>query len=60
MVFGQVISGQDLVRQLEELPVDKNSRPLQDVTISNCGELVRQVKGALANNNIRSEIKIYI
>lgn len=45
VVFGEVISGQDLVRQLEDLPVDRNSRPLQDAVISNCGELVRQLKG---------------
>ncbi|TMW39953.1 hypothetical protein DOY81_014967, partial [Sarcophaga bullata] len=44
VVFGEVISGQDLVRQLEDLPVDRNSRPLQDAVISNCGELVRQLK----------------
>lgn len=44
-MFGHVVSGQDLVRQLEQLPVDRNSRPLQDAVISNCGELIRQVKG---------------
>lgn len=47
MVFGHVISGHDLVRQLEQLPVDRNSRPLQDAVISNCGELVRQIKGTI-------------
>uniref|UniRef100_A0A182M375 peptidylprolyl isomerase n=1 Tax=Anopheles culicifacies TaxID=139723 RepID=A0A182M375_9DIPT len=44
VVFGHVVSGQDLVRQLEQLPVDRNSRPLQDAMVSNCGELVRQMK----------------
>lgn len=39
------MSGQDLVRQLEDLPVDRNSRPLQDAVVANCGELVKQVKG---------------
>lgn len=47
VVFGHVVSGHDLVRQLEQLPVDRNSRPLQDATISNCGELVRLVKGEI-------------
>lgn len=47
VVFGHVVSGQDLLRQLEQVPVDKNSRPLEDVTIINCGELIRQVKGEL-------------
>lgn len=45
VVFGHVVSGQDLVRQLEQLPVDRNTRPLQDAVINNCGELIRQVKG---------------
>ncbi|XP_055549480.1 peptidyl-prolyl cis-trans isomerase G [Wyeomyia smithii] len=44
VVFGHVVSGHDLVRQLEQLPVDRNSRPLQDAVVTNCGELIRQVK----------------
>lgn len=44
VVFGRVVGGVDVVRQIEALPVDGNSRPLQDVKISRCGELVRQVK----------------
>lgn len=44
VVFGHVVSGHDLVRQLELLPVDRNSRPLQDAVVANCGELVRQIK----------------
>lgn len=50
VVFGHVVSGHDLVRQLEQLPVDRNSRPLQDATISNCGELVRLLKGELCGS----------
>jgi len=45
VVFGRVVSGGDVVRQIENLPVDANSRPLQDAKIVKCGELVRQVKG---------------
>jgi len=44
VVFGHVVAGHDLVRQLEQLPVDRNSRPLQDAVISNCGQLVKQIK----------------
>jgi len=39
-VFGHVISGQAVVKQIEGLPVDKRSRPLQDAKVINCGELV--------------------
>lgn len=41
VVFGHVVSGATLVRQLEALAVDRNARPLQDVTVSNCGQLVK-------------------
>lgn len=45
VVFGRVVGGIDVVRQIEALPVDANSRPLQDVRVARCGELVRQIKG---------------
>ena len=38
------------MRQIESLPVDTNSRPLQDAKIVKCGELVRQVKGIIVIN----------
>ncbi|KAJ8920399.1 hypothetical protein NQ315_005265 [Exocentrus adspersus] len=44
VVFGRVIGGFDVVKQIEALPVDGNSRPLQDAKIIKCGELVKQVK----------------
>lgn len=47
VVFGRVVGGIDVVRQIESLPVDTNSRPLQDVRVIRCGELIRQVKGEL-------------
>ncbi|KAJ8306826.1 hypothetical protein KUTeg_014910 [Tegillarca granosa] len=43
-VFGHVIFGQDIVRQIENQAVDDKHRPLTDVKIGNCGELVRQMK----------------
>lgn len=50
MVFGHVVGGIDVVRQVEALPVDANSRPLQDVRIVKCGELVKQVKGEISKS----------
>lgn len=44
-MFGQVVSGQEVVRQIESLPVDRNSRPLEEPMVRACGELVKQVKG---------------
>ena len=42
MVFGRVVSGQEVVVSIENLPVDNRSRPLQPAVISDCGELVLQ------------------
>ena len=44
VVFGQVISGQDVVTAIENQKADEKSRPITDVRISNCGELVLQAK----------------
>lgn len=44
MVFGEVVSGQEVVTHIEGLPVDRMSRPLQDAKVVNCGELVLKVK----------------
>lgn len=49
MVFGRVISGIDVIQRIELLPVDANSRPLQDAKIIRCGELIKQVKGKNKN-----------
>ncbi|XP_076066247.1 nuclear cyclophilin protein Moca-cyp isoform X2 [Oratosquilla oratoria] len=45
VVFGRVVSGQELVLAIEDLPVDNKSRPLQPAVISNCGELIQVAKG---------------
>ncbi|KAL2718717.1 peptidyl-prolyl cis-trans isomerase G [Vespula squamosa] len=44
VVFGEVVSGQEVVMHIEGLPVDRMSRPLQDAKVVNCGELVLKTK----------------
>lgn len=44
MVFGHVINGQEVVKLVENQPTDNKSRPVNDVVIGNCGELVLQIK----------------
>ena len=39
VVFGQVISGMDIINQIEELETDDNDKPLVSVLIENCGEI---------------------
>merc|ERR1712029_1313055 len=44
VVFGQVVSGKQVVLEIGALDTDKKDRPLQDARIVNCWELVRKVK----------------
>ena len=45
MVFGQVISGQEVVREIENQKTDAASNPFAEVRILSCGELVPKSKG---------------
>lgn len=53
VVFGEVVSGQEIITHIEGLPVDRMSRPLQDAKVVNCGELVLKIKS-------KSIIAIYL
>ena len=44
VVFGQVVGGKEIVREIEDLDTDKKDRPLQDARIVNCGELMLKKK----------------
>lgn len=37
VVFGKVLEGMDIIRQIERVPRDGNDRPLQVVLIKECG-----------------------
>ncbi|RMY56303.1 hypothetical protein D0863_13020 [Hortaea werneckii] len=39
VVFGEVVAGKSIVRQVENTPVGESDRPKQDVIIADCGEL---------------------
>lgn len=43
-MFGRVVDGEEVVRNIESIPVNEMSRPIQDVKIVNCGELVLKSK----------------
>ena len=45
VVFGQVVGGKEVIKEIEELDTDKKDRPLQDVRIIGCGQLVLKKKG---------------
>lgn len=40
VVFGHVIQGQDVVMEIESQRVDSKSKPISEVNIANCGELI--------------------
>lgn len=39
MVFGKVITGQEVVTAIEEVAVDKKARPLEPIVIADCGTI---------------------
>ena len=39
VVFGEVLNGKSIVRQIENLPTQGSDKPVKDVTITVCGEL---------------------
>ncbi|KAK0387308.1 hypothetical protein NLU13_5621 [Sarocladium strictum] len=39
VVFGHVLNGKGIVRQIENLPTEAGDKPSKDVVISDCGEL---------------------
>ncbi|XP_012281250.1 peptidyl-prolyl cis-trans isomerase cyp11 [Orussus abietinus] len=54
VVFGEVVSGQEIVSHIEGLPVDRMSRPLQDAKVVNCGELVLKLKNKPKKREVKS------
>merc|ERR1711981_116792 len=44
VVFGQVVGGKEVVKEIEEFETDKKDRPLEDIRVGNCGELIRKGK----------------
>ena len=44
VIFGEVISGQEVVKKIERQPTDEKSKPYNPCMIANCGELVLMKK----------------
>lgn len=55
VVFGRVVSGFNIVETMENEPVDGNDRPIHNVMIANCGELVLQLPPG-----VKCKLYIYI
>ena len=50
VVFGHVISGQEVIQTIENQKTDANSRPYAEVKVLNCGELIPKSKGLFVAN----------
>jgi len=54
-VFGHVISGKEVIKEVEQLQVDKKNRPLQDARVIKSGELVPKAKKKESSSEESSE-----
>ncbi|KXS98976.1 hypothetical protein AC578_4976 [Pseudocercospora eumusae] len=43
-IFGRLVSGEDTLRRISQVAVDKNDRPVEPVLVARCGELERKKK----------------
>jgi len=43
-IFGHIVAGEDMIEKINALPVDNIFRPLQDVKVVKCGELILRPK----------------
>lgn len=41
-VFGRVVKGMEVVEQIAKVEVDSKDKPIEDVRIVNCGELIKK------------------
>ena len=41
VVFGQVVNGIEIIKQIEDIDTDNEDRPLKKVKIINCGEIIK-------------------
>lgn len=44
VVFGHVVEGMDVFREIESSPTDSGDKPLTDVVIVDCGEMPADYK----------------
>ncbi|CAG2177009.1 unnamed protein product, partial [Oppiella nova] len=44
VVFGHVLSGHEVINEIQNQTTDKDGKPVVDVVIANCGELIPQIK----------------
>ena len=51
VVFGQVIKGMEIIKEIENLETDIDDKPLIKVKIENCGEIIEKEKEEIIEEN---------
>lgn len=61
VVFGRVIKGMGVVRQIEHTPTSSSvpNKPIQDVTIIDCGELAQDEEDGISTKKVAIDGDIY-
>ena len=49
VVFGQIINGLEIIKEIEDLETDSDDRPLTKVVIENCGEIINPNRNIIKN-----------
>jgi cyclophilin family peptidyl-prolyl cis-trans isomerase len=57
VVFGKIVSGYNILEIMENEGVDANDRPLHNVMIANCGELVLKLPPGVKCKLLRHKVK---
>ena len=56
-MFGRVLSGQDIVRDIENQKVNDNHKPYAEIRVIHCGELVKKSKQSNQDQETTSKKK---
>jgi len=46
VVFGHVVDGMDIIKQIENLPCGQNDKPEMDIIVEDCGEMPKEYKAS--------------
>lgn len=57
-MFGNVLEGLDIISTIEDVPKGRGDKPVQDVTISDCGEVSLSVNLSAIGSNRLSQLEI--
>ncbi|KAJ3261739.1 hypothetical protein HK103_004690 [Boothiomyces macroporosus] len=57
VVFGRIVEGEKVFREIESLPVDDNDCPYHPVVIVDCGEIVKKVEPVIVPEPVKKKVE---